>query len=208
MKVEHVAIFDEAQKRKAAEINSLTNTNSELKNTIKDLKSKNSIQKDKISSLKFELAQLKQENSTLKFDRDHLTKILEDSNNAIQSASVKEKNVDEIVKNYKKKYDESTLETLKLNQKIKMLENQINKYSNECANLVKERGQNYENLLNIKDENIMIEVDLSQFSKAVNGNKDMEIPSAALSFMEKELKKVRDNGKTIIIRYDFSKHFP
>lgn len=140
-------IFEEAQKRKNLEINSLSNTNTELKKNIKDLKNKNSNQNEQISNLKFEIAQLKQENSSLKFDRDHLTKILEDSNNAIQSATAKEKRVEELEKSYKKKYDEQTLEILKLNQKIKMQENQINKFTNDCANLVKERGRNYESLI-------------------------------------------------------------
>ena len=92
---------------------------------------------------------MKQENEGLKFDRDHLTKILEDSNMAVQNVAEKEKYCDNIIKTYKKKNDEINLEKEKLNQKLKMKENQLNKISTDFGNLLKEKMNNYETINNI-----------------------------------------------------------
>ena len=111
-------------------------------------KIKNKNLEEEIFSYKFENSKLKQENEGLKFDRDHLTKILEDSNIAVQNASEKEKYFDNMIKTYKKKNNEINLEKEKLNQKILMKENQLNKINVDFSNLLKEKINNYETLNN------------------------------------------------------------
>ena len=132
---------------------------SEVENLIVELKDmmisndnyiiKNKNLEEEIFSYKFENSKLKQENEGLKFDRDHLTKILEDSNIAVQNASEKEKYFDNMIKTYKKKNNEINLEKEKLNQKILMKENQLNKINVDFSNLLKEKINNYETLNNI-----------------------------------------------------------
>lgn len=187
--------FEESQKRKDAEINSLKNTNSELKDKNKDLKYKSNLKDEEISSLKFQMAQLKQENTSLKFDRDHLTKILEDSNNAVQAASEKEKHVDDLIREYKRKAEDANLEVVKLNQKIKMQEAKISNYSNECANMLKEKGQNYENLFNLNK---------SKYEEIIR-NKNEEISNLKAENLANKIEKDKYINENKIIQSEYNK---
>lgn len=145
-------LYDELEQRKSAEVLSLQNQMTEMKNAIETLKTKNKILEEKVGNIGFENSQLKQQNETLTFDRDHLTKILEDSNVAVQNASQKEKHLDSIIKSYQKKADDINLEKEKLNIKIRMQENQISKLTNDYSNLIKEKSSNFDTLVDVQKQ--------------------------------------------------------
>ena len=50
-------------------------------------------------------------------------------------------------------------------------------------------------------------VDISEFSKAVNGNKDLELTTAALDFLREELNLLKSKEKNIIIRFSYNKSY-
>ena len=135
------------EKRKNNEIDSLKNEINSLRIDLKNLKQKNQINEDKLSNLKFENAQLKTENSTYKSDCDYLTKIVEDSNLAVQNASNKENNINNIIKSYKRKINDITLEKEKSEIKIRMQNEQIRKLSNDYSTLLKEKSDNFDLLI-------------------------------------------------------------
>ena len=141
--------YNDLEQRKNKETESLLNEIKDLKMNFEKLKKENDLKEEKISSLISEKTDLNRENDSLKFDRDHLTKIIEDTNIVAQSATEKEKNIDNIIKDYKKKNDDMNLEKEKLNVKLRMKENQITKLTNEYSNLLKDKMNSYENLNNI-----------------------------------------------------------
>ena len=136
--------YNSLEIRKNNETENLINELKDIRINIDNYKNKNKNLEEQNSKFKFENAQLKQENEGLKFDRDKLTKILSDSDMTIQNAIEKEKNVENIIKGYKKKAEEINLEKEKLNIKIKLKENQINKINTEYGNLLKEKLNQYE----------------------------------------------------------------
>ena len=142
-------LCNEIEARKNKEIETLQTTLVSKQNEIDSLKQKQKINEEKISNYKFDLSQLKQENEAIKYDRDHLTKIIEDSSLAVQSADEKEKHFDKIVKNYQQKHEAIVLENEKLSQKLKMQQNQFSKFTNDYTSLIKEKCDQYENLLNL-----------------------------------------------------------
>ena len=145
--VNYLDLYNEMEKRKNNEIDSLKNEINSLRIDLKNLKQKNQINEDKLSNLKFENAQLKTENSTYKSDCDYLTKIVEDSNLAVQNASNKENNINNIIKNYKRKINDITLEKEKSEIKIRMQNEQIRKLSNDYSTLLKEKSDNFDLLI-------------------------------------------------------------
>ena len=145
--VNYLDLYNEMEKRKNNEIDSLKNEINSLRIDLKNLKQKNQINEDKLSNLKFENAQLKTENSTYKSDCDYLTKIIEDSNLAVQNATNKENNINNIIKNYKRKINDITLEKEKSEIKIRMQNEQIRKLSNDYSTLLKEKSDNFDMLI-------------------------------------------------------------
>ena len=145
--VNYLDLYNEMEKRKNNEIDSLKNEINSLRIDLKNLKQKNQINEDKLSNLKFENAQLKTENSTYKSDCDYLTKIVEDSNLAVQNASNKENNINNIIKSYKRKINDITLEKEKSEIKIRMQNEQIRKLSNDYSTLLKEKSDNFDLLI-------------------------------------------------------------
>ena len=146
---EYKEAYDSLEKRKTKEVENLIGEIKDIMLSNENYKSKNKNLENENSSYKFENSKLKQENEGLKFDRDHLTKIIEDSNMAVQNAAEKEKYIDNIIKNYKKKNDEINLEKEKLNQKLQIKENQLSKLNTDFGNLLKEKMNNYEALNNM-----------------------------------------------------------
>ena len=145
--VNYLDLYNEMEKRKNNEIDSLKNEINSLRIDLKNLKQKNQINEDKLSNLKFENAQLKTENSTYKSDCDYLTKIIEDSNLAVENATNKENNINNIIKNYKRKINDITLEKEKSEIKIRMQNEQIRKLSNDYSTLLKEKSDNFDMLI-------------------------------------------------------------
>ena len=145
--VNYLDLYNEMEKRKNNEIDSLKNEINSLRIDLKNLKQKNQLNEEKLSNLKFENAQLKTENSTYKSDCDYLTKIIEDSNLAVQNATNKENNINNIIKNYKKKINDITLEKEKSEIKIRMQNEQIRKLSNDYSTLLKEKSDNFDLLI-------------------------------------------------------------
>ena len=162
---EYKESYDALEKRKENEVQNLIGELKDIMLSNDNYKIRNKNLEEENSNYKFENSKLKQENEGLKFDRDHLTKILEDSNTAVQNVAEKEKYFDNMIKTYKKKNDEINLEKEKLNQKLKMKENQLNKISTDFGNLLKEKMNNYETINNITK---------NKFEDIIN-NKDNEI---------------------------------
>lgn len=162
---EYKESYDALEKRKENEVQNLIGELKDIMQSNDNYKIRNKNLEEENSNYKFENSKLKQENEGLKFDRDHLTKILEDSNTAVQNVAEKEKYFDNMIKTYKKKNDEINLEKEKLNQKLKMKENQLNKISTDFGNLLKEKMNNYETINNITK---------NKFEDIIN-NKDNEI---------------------------------
>ena len=142
-------IFAEIESRKNKQIEVLQSSISEKESEVDAMKSKLKNCEDKLSSLKFEVSQLKQENETIKCDRDHLTKIIEDSSLAVQIADEKEKNIDKIIKSHKTKSDSLLIENEKLNLRIKMQQNQLSKFTNDYTSLIKEKCDQYDNIISL-----------------------------------------------------------
>ena len=143
----YIDLYNEMEQRKNNEIEGLQNEINSLKIDMKNSRQKNKINEEKISNLKYENTQLKSENSTYKSDCDHLTKIIEDSNIAVQNASNKENNIDNIIKRYKKRINDIILEKEKSEIKIRMQDEQIRKLSNDYSNLLKEKSDNFNILI-------------------------------------------------------------
>ena len=84
--------------------NRKNNESENLRNELKDIRInidnyKNNYKKleEENANYKSEIAKLNQEINGLKFDRDNLSKIIEDSNNLVQEAEEKEKNIDNLI---------------------------------------------------------------------------------------------------------------
>lgn len=140
-------IYDELEYTKNSQITSLTTENTELKGELSTLKQQIKLKEDKISDQTFQLNQLKQEHNIMKSDLDNLTQVIEDSNTSIQTASEKEQHVNDIIKNIKKKIDDTYIEKDSINNKIRLQENEITKLTNEYANIVKEKSNAYDTML-------------------------------------------------------------
>ena len=181
--------------RKNNETDNLINELKDKRNDIDDYKNKNKRLEEQNSKYKVENAQLKQENDGLKFDRDKLTKIMSDSDMAIQNAIEKEKYADNLIKSYKKKADEINLEKEKLNIKIRMKENQINKINAEYGNLLKEKLNEYEisnNITKNKYEDII-------------KNKDNEIRELKASILSYKIEKDKYFSDYNLIQSEYDK---
>ena len=146
---EYKEAYDSLVKRKDNEVENLIGELKDIMLSNENYKTINKNLEDENSNYKFENSKLKQENEGLKFDRDHLTKIIEDSNMSVQNAVEKEKYFDNMIKTYKKKNDDINLEKEKLNQKLQMKENHLNKVNADFGNLLKEKLNSYEALNNI-----------------------------------------------------------
>lgn len=140
-------VYDELAKRKAIQINALTNENDELKNEISSLKRKLKTKDETESEQIFEIAKLKQENAIMKSDIEHLTKIIDDSAFAVKTANEKEQHVDTLIKNYKQKLDDALLEKDKALIKHKHQETQLNKLTNEYTAIARDKALIYDNML-------------------------------------------------------------
>ena len=140
-------VYDELAKRKAIQINALTNENDELKNEISLLKRKLKTKDETESEQTFEIAKLKQENAIMKSDIEHLTKIIDDSAFAVKTANEKEQHVDTLIKNYKQKLDDALLEKDKALIKHKHQETQLNKLTNEYTAIARDKALIYDNML-------------------------------------------------------------
>ena len=140
-------VYDELAKRKAIQINVLTNENDELKNEISSLKRKLKTKDETESEQIFEIAKLKQENTIMKSDIEHLTKIIDDSAFAVKTANEKEQHVDTLIKNYKQKLDDALLEKDKALIKHKHQETQLNKLTNEYTAIARDKALIYDNML-------------------------------------------------------------
>ena len=140
-------IYNELAKRKAIQINALTNENDELQNEIGLLKRKLKTKDETESEQTFEIAKLKQENAIMKSDIEHLTKIIDDSAFAVKTANEKEQHVDTLIKNYKQKLEDALLEKDKSLIKHKHQETQLNKLTNEYTAIARDKALIYDNML-------------------------------------------------------------
>ena len=192
---EYKDAYNSLEMRKNNETDNLINELKDKRNDIDDYKNKNKRLEEQNSKYKVENAQLKQENDGLKFDRDKLTKIMSDSDMAIQNAIEKEKYADNLIKSYKKKADEINLEKEKLNIKIRMKENQINKINVEYGNLLKEKLNEYEisnNITKNKYEDII-------------KNKDNEIRELKASILSYKIEKDKYFSDYNLIQSEYDK---
>ena len=192
---EYKDAYNSLEMRKNNETDNLINELKDKRNDIDDYKNKNKRLEEQNSKYKVENAQLKQENDGLKFDRDKLTKIMSDSDMAIQNAIEKEKYADNLIKSYKKKADEINLEKEKLNIKIRMKENQINKINAEYGNLLKEKLNEYEisnNITKNKYEDII-------------KNKDNEIRELKASILSYKIEKDKYFSDYNLIQSEYDK---
>ena len=171
--------YESLERRARNDIENYTNELKEIRTYLDDYKNKNKRFEEQNSNYKYENARLKQENESLKFDRDNLTKIIEDSNMVVKNAEEKEKYVDNVIKSYKKKEDEIKLEKEKLNMKLKMKENQINKINADYGILIKEKINSYELLNNITKNNY----------EDIIKNKDNEIKELKTSILSYKIEK-------------------
>ena len=176
---EYKEAYDSLEIRKGKEVENIISELKEIRYINENYKTKNKNLEDENSYFKFENAKLKQENEGLKFDRDHLTKIIEDSNMAVQNATEKEKYIDNMIKNYKKRNEETNLEKEKINQKLQMKENQLNKLNTDFGNLLKEKMNNYETLNNITK---------NKYEEIIN-NKENEIKELKASILSYKIEK-------------------
>ena len=171
--------YESLERRARNDIENYTNELKEIRTYLDDYKNKNKRFEEQNSNYKYENARLKQENESLKFDRDNLTKIIEDSNMVVKNAEEKEKYVDNVIKSYKKKEDEIKLEKEKLNMKLKMKENQINKINADYGILIKEKINSYELLNSITKNNY----------EDIIKNKDNEIKELKTSILSYKIEK-------------------
>ena len=171
--------YESLERRARNDIENYTNELKEIRTYLDDYKNKNKRFEEQNSNYKYENARLKQENESLKFDRDNLTKIIEDSNMLVKNAEEKEKYVDNVIKSYKKKEDEIKLEKEKLNMKLKMKENQINKINADYGILIKEKINSYELLNSITKNNY----------EDIIKNKDNEIKELKTSILSYKIEK-------------------
>ena len=176
---EYKEAYDSLETRKGKEVENIISELKEIRFINENYKTKNKNLEDENSYFKFENAKLKQENEGLKFDRDHLTKIIEDSNMAVQNATEKEKYIDNMIKNYKKRNEETNLEKEKINQKLQMKENQLNKLNTDFGNLLKEKMNNYETLNNLTK---------NKYEEIIN-NKENEIKELKASILSYKIEK-------------------
>ena len=176
---EYKEAYDSLEIRKGKEVENIIRELKEIRFINENYKTKNKNLEDENSYFKFENAKLKQENEGLKFDRDHLTKIIEDSNMAVQNATEKEKYIDNMIKNYKKRNEETNLEKEKINQKLQMKENQLNKLNTDFGNLLKEKMNNYETLNNLTK---------NKYEEIIN-NKENEIKELKASILSYKIEK-------------------
>ena len=176
---EYKEAYDSLEIRKGKEVENIISELKEIRFINENYKTKNKNLEDENSYFKFENAKLKQENEGLKFDRDHLTKIIEDSNMAVQNATEKEKYIDNMIKNYKKRNEETNLEKEKINQKLQMKENQLNKLNTDFGNLLKEKMNNYETLNNLTK---------NKYEEIIN-NKENEIKELKASILSYKIEK-------------------
>ena len=176
---EYKEAYDSLEIRKGKEVENIISELKEIRFINENYKTKNKNLEDENSYFKFENAKLKQENEGLKFDRDHLTKIIEDSNMAVQNATEKEKYIDNMIKNYKKRNEETNLEKEKINQKLQMKENQLNKLNTDFGNLLKEKMNNYEALNNLTK---------NKYEEIIN-NKENEIKELKASILSYKIEK-------------------
>ena len=176
---EYKEAYNSLEIRKGKEVENIISELKEIRFINENYKTKNKNLEDENSYFKFENAKLKQENEGLKFDRDHLTKIIEDSNMAVQNATEKEKYIDNMIKNYKKRNEETNLEKEKINQKLQMKENQLNKLNTDFGNLLKEKMNNYETLNNLTK---------NKYEEIIN-NKENEIKELKASILSYKIEK-------------------
>ena len=171
--------YNSLEIRKTKENNNLINELKEIKIDINNYINNNKRLEEENNKYKNENNHLLKEIEGLKFDRDHLTKIIEDSNLIVQNTNEKEKYLDSMINNYKKKVDDINLEKNKLNLKIKMKENKINKLNNEYSNLLKEKINDYEILNNITK---------NKYEDIIN-NKENEIKELKANILSYKIEK-------------------
>lgn len=139
--------YEDLEKRKNIEIESLIKDINNYKITIKnnteqiyDLEEENSL-------LKFDTSRIKQELLNTKEDILQYTKALEESNKVVSLVKDKEKLLNTSINNYKRKSEEMNTEKEKGSIKIRLLEQQISKLNLEYNKNSNERQAKYENLL-------------------------------------------------------------
>ena len=192
---EYTDAYNSLEIRKNNENDNLINELKEIRVNIDKCKNINKSLEEQNLNYKTENAKLKQENEGLKFDRDNLTKIIEDSNLVVQNATEKEKYVDNIIKSYKKKADEINLEREKLNLKIRMKENQINKLNSDYNNLLKEKINDYETLNNITK---------NKYEDIIR-NKDTEIKELRANILSYKIEKDKYFSDYNLYKNEFDK---
>ncbi len=211
--------YDDLEIRKNQEIESSYKELQELKDSEINNKTKFSLMEEDNQNLRFDLNRLKNENSVLRFDLDHLSKVIEESNNAVKNALEKERGLDMMIKNHKKKVDEANLEKDKSVVKQKLLEKQIIKLTDDNFKLFTEKHIQFEEqidnsktkfyqILNLKDDeianlkadifSIKIEKD-KYFTEYIILKKEIENFSKMFSGeIEKYVKKYEETEKTAI----------
>jgi chromosome segregation ATPase len=205
-------VYDELAKRKAIQINALTNENDELKNEISSLKRKLKTKDETESEQIFEIAKLKQENAIMKSDIEHLTKIIDDSAFAVKTANEKEQHVDTLIKNYKQKLDDALLEKDKALIKHKHQETQLNKLTNEYTAIARDKALIYDNMLSSSkrkyDELIQAKNDeIAQIKTDILGYKmEKDKYQSDYGLLLNEYEKIKNNyhidNNTYISKYE------
>ena len=120
----------------------------EIRNNIDNIRNKNRELEEQNLNIKFEYNKLKQEIDIMKFERDNLSKIIEESNALNKNIEEKEKSLNNYIKQYEKKENDMKNENEKLETKIKVKEEQIKKLDEEYSTLLKDKIKYYEDLIN------------------------------------------------------------
>jgi len=192
--------YDDLEKRKNQEIEVAYHENKELRDHEVNFKIKYSLLEEEHQNLKFDLNRFKNENAVLRFDLDHLTKVIDESNLTVKSAIEKEKNLDSILKNHKKKVEEANIEKEKCFVKQKLLEKQIIKLTDENMKFVMEKQTNF-------DE--QIENTKSKFNQILS-LKDDELANLKAELFATKIEKDKYFTDFIILKKEsekFSKSF-
>lgn len=207
-------MYDDLESRKNQELEAVMRDLNETKTSNSDHKAKISLLETENSDLKFENNKLRAENQIFKYDCDHMTKILEESNFAVKSASEKEKHIDTVIKSYKKKLDEASMEKEKCLVKQRLLEKQIFKISEDYTKLLTAKQSQYENFIdsskekfnqiiankeediaNLKNDNLSLKIEKDKFFSEYQAAKK-EVDRFSLIFREENDKYIKKYEET------------
>jgi hypothetical protein len=146
-------LYNDLEFRKNSEIDLLMRDIQSNKLKENELKNKVAYLEEENAEVRFENNKLKQENYISNLDCEHLGKLVEESNFAVKSAEEKEKHIDSIIKQHKKKAEEAILEKEKSLMKQKLMEKQIAKITEDFSKLLSDKQNQYEQFIDSTKSN-------------------------------------------------------